>query len=44
MRKSKSVHQSGGMADLARILERVVCVCERGLGIAKHPQGHRPIR
>ena len=36
-------HQSGGLTDLARILERVLGVCERGLGIAKHPQGQRPI-
>ena len=35
-------HQRGGLADLARVLERVVCVCERGLGIAKQPQ--RPDR
>ena len=35
-------HQRGGLTDLARILERVVSVCERGLGIAKQPQGQRP--
>ena len=37
------IHQRGSLADLARILERVVSVCERGLGIAKQPQGQRPI-
>jgi hypothetical protein len=36
------VHQRGGVADLARIIERVLRVCERGLGITKHPQGKRP--
>ena len=37
------VHQRSGVVDLARIPERVFDVCERGLGIAKHPQGQRPI-
>ena len=32
----------GSVADLARVSERLLSVCERGLGIAKHPQGHRP--
>jgi hypothetical protein len=34
-------HQRGGVADFAGILERVVSVCERGLGIAKRPQSYR---
>jgi hypothetical protein len=33
----RCIHRCGGLADLARILERVVSVCEAGLGIAKHP-------
>ena len=37
------IHQSGGLANLARILECVLSVRERGIGIAKHPQSHRPI-
>ena len=37
------IHQRGGLADLARILERVLGVRERGLGIAKQPQSQRPI-
>ena len=34
-------HQRGGVADFAGILERVISVCERGLGIAKQPQSYR---
>ena len=37
------VHQCGGLADLARLFERAICVGERGVGIAKQPQGPRPI-
>ena len=37
------VHQRGGLADLARVLERVISVGERSVGVAKHPQGQRPI-
>ena len=36
-------NQRGGVADLARILERLVGIRERGLGIAKQPQSQRPI-
>ena len=35
-------HQSGGLADLARIFKRPRRVCQRGLMIAKQPQGQRP--
>jgi len=37
------VHQSGSLADLARILERLLGVLQGSLGIAKKPQGPRPI-
>jgi hypothetical protein len=30
------------LADLARILERLVSVCKRGLGITKQPVGKSP--
>ena len=43
MRADQRIHQRGSVADLARILERVVGVRERGLGIAKQPQSQRPI-
>jgi hypothetical protein len=36
-------HQRSGLADLARILERVVGIRERSVGIAKQPQSSRPI-
>ena len=39
----QSIQQRRGLTDLARILERVVYVCERGVGIAKQPKGPRPI-
>ena len=32
----------GSLADVARLLERLLCVCERGVGIAKQPQSPRP--
>ena len=35
-RDGQRIHQCGSLADLARILERVLSVRERGLGIAKH--------
>ena len=35
------VHQRRGVADLARNLERVLAVCERGLGIAEQPKSQR---
>ena len=38
------IHQGGGLADRARILEGAVCICKRGLGIAKHPENQRPKR
>ena len=34
------VHQRRGVADLARNLERVLGVCERGLGIAEQPKAN----
>ena len=34
-------HQSGSLADVARFLERLLCVCERGVGITKQPQRYR---
>ena len=40
-RMKQREHQSGGLADLARILKRLVGVCQRGLGIAKQPQSQR---
>jgi len=33
-----------GTHDLARVPERLLGICERGLGMAKHPQRERPIR
>jgi hypothetical protein len=33
------IHQRGGLADLARMLEGVVNICERGLWVAEQPQG-----
>ena len=33
-----------GVADRACILERAVCICDRGLGIAKQPKSRRPER
>ena len=36
-RDRQRVHQSGGVADLARIFERPFCVSEGGDGIAEHP-------
>ena len=41
--RAQRIHQSGSLADLARITERAVRVCERSLGIAKKPQGPRSI-
>ena len=35
-------HRRKGLPDLARDLERLLGVCERGLGMAKRPQGQRP--
>jgi len=43
-RESQCEHQRGRVTDLARITERLVGVCERGIGIAKQPQGPRPKR
>src|SRR5262245_1003043 len=37
------VHQSGGLADLARVSKRSARVYERGLRIAKHPQRPRSV-
>ena len=39
MREASAYIKCRSLADLARILERLVRVCERGLGIAKQPQG-----
>ena len=38
------IHQRGGLADLTRIVERVLSVLERGVGIANQPQSGRPPR
>src|SRR5262249_26595886 len=37
------MHQRGGVTDLARILERVLGVGERGLGVTKTKQSPRPM-
>ena len=34
-------YQRRGVADLARNLERMLAVCERGLGIAEQPKSQR---
>ena len=31
-----------GLADFARVLDRVICVGERSIGISKDPQSQRP--
>ena len=40
--KGQRIHQNSGLTDLTCILERVLGVCKRGLGIAKYPQDQRP--
>jgi hypothetical protein len=38
----RRIHQGGGVADLARIVQRAVCICERNIRIAEQPQSKRP--
>jgi hypothetical protein len=42
-RVRQRVHQRGGVTDLTRILERVLGVSERGLGVTKTKQSPRPM-
>ena len=42
-RVNERIHQSGSLANLARVCKRVARVCERGLRIAEHPQRPRSI-
>jgi len=37
------MHQRGGVTDLARILDRVLDVTERGIGVTKTKQSVRPM-
>ena len=36
--EEQRVHQSGSVRDLARVIERMLHIGERGFGIAEHPQ------